>query len=64
METTAKLLDMALKAVGPVQLGGLLYESAESVYRGAAPAPPETQEARGLYVEIVSPMDGRARKAE
>jgi hypothetical protein len=64
METTAKLLDMALGTVGSVQFGGKLYEEAHSLAHGLKDAPPGTQDASGLFVEIVSPLNGKARKAK
>lgn len=64
METTGKLLDLALGAVGPVHLDGRLFENAMSVVDNPKPAPEGTQAAKGLFVEIVSPINGRARKAK
>ena len=64
MEMTAKLLDLALGAVGPVQLDGRLFENAMSVVKGPEAAPADTQAAKGLFVEIVSPINGKARKAK
>ena len=64
MEMTAKLLDLALGAVGPVQLDGRLFENAMSVVKGPEAARADTQAAKGLFVEIVSPINGKARKAK
>jgi hypothetical protein len=64
METTSKLLDMALNAVGPVQLDGRLYKNAMSVVTEPEATPADTPNANGLFVEIVSQMNGMARKVE
>jgi hypothetical protein len=62
LETTRRLLDIALRITGPVSLDGQLYTSAESIYRGTQPAGEAVPKADGLFVEIHSPLDGLARK--
>lgn len=64
METTGKLLDLALGAVGAVQLNGRLFENAMSIVHAPKAASEGTQAAKGLFVEFVSPINGKARKAK
>jgi hypothetical protein len=62
LETTRRLLDIALRATGPVAFKGQLYTSSDSVYRGTEPADDTVQKAEGSFVEIHSPLNGLGRK--
>jgi len=62
LETTRQLLDIALRATGPVDFNGQLYTSSDSVYRGTEPANDAVQKAEALFVEIHSPLNGLGRK--
>lgn len=63
LETTTKLLDIALRVTGPVRFNGRLYKSSESTYMGTEPADGSVQAAEGLFVEIHSPINGLGRLA-
>lgn len=62
LETTRRLLDIALRVTGPVSFHGRLYTSSDSIYRGAEPAGDEVQKAEDLFVEIHSPLNGLGRR--
>jgi hypothetical protein len=62
LERTRQLLDIALRATGPVAFKGQIYTSSDSVYRGTDPADDTVQRAEGLFVEIHSPLNGLGRK--
>ena len=62
MEMSRELLRLALRETGPVVHDGRLITSCESFREDPVPAPDGIQSAKGLFVEIVSPLCGQARK--
>ena len=62
LETTRTLLDIALRATGPVAFKRQLYTSSDSIYRDAEPADDTVPKAEGLFVEIHSPLNGLGRR--
>lgn len=64
LETVSKLLDIALKETGPVQYDRRVFRSSESTYREPEPADRSIADARGLFVEIYSPINGMGRKCQ
>jgi hypothetical protein len=64
LETTRELLDIALRATGPVAFKGQLYKSSDSIYRGTDPADDSVQKAEELFVEIHSPLNGMGRRCQ
>lgn len=63
LETCRELLVMAIKAVGPVRLHGQQFNTDRFLINVTSAADDSIQDARGLFVEIMSPIDGRSRKA-
>ena len=62
LETSGRLLDLALSEVGPVQHQGRLFTRSQSISESPVLAGPEVPSAVGLFVEIHSPINGEVRR--
>lgn len=64
LRTSSQLLGIGLRVVGPVRHGGRAWRLGADGRARDEPGGAELPDAAGVWVEIVSPIDGRARRCE